>query len=290
MPMIRKCIYLLSLLLLSVQLALAQEMSKYEYWLDNDFEQRTSVSGSSVASPLSIDISSLKPGVHYFNFRSQATNGQWGAMTRYMFFVSDRVKSELTSVDYWIDNDHVNRQSQQVVDSVVVISVDISDLTAGNHTFTIEGRGQTGSVGFLESYDFVRSEPLIVPAPKITHDGNIVAIVATNDTLPIVPDIYYTIDGTVPDTINGIKYEKPFEVNRNCIVQAIAAHRGYRISDVDTLEVDWFKVADVVFEQDGSLVTLSTTTEGATIYYSLDGNGGRADDGWRLHHQGIRST
>ena len=67
----RKKLYILFLLLLSVQLAIAQS-GRYEYWIDNDLDGRSFgiVPSDSILS-LDIDLSKMPIGLHYFNFRTQ---------------------------------------------------------------------------------------------------------------------------------------------------------------------------------------------------------------------------
>ena len=45
--------------------------SKYEYWIDNNYDGRTVINSNTISSPLNVDISNLSPGIHFFNFRTQ---------------------------------------------------------------------------------------------------------------------------------------------------------------------------------------------------------------------------
>ena len=86
--MMRKRLYILYLLLLSVQLAIAQTI-RYEYWLDNDHDGRTVVANNVTDVTLDLDISAMKPGLHYFNFRAQGDSAQWGGLSRYLFYIKE---------------------------------------------------------------------------------------------------------------------------------------------------------------------------------------------------------
>ena len=88
--------------------------------------------------------------------------------------------------------------------------------------------------------------------------------------------IYYTLDGTRPDS-TSTAYVSSFEVERNVTIKAIALRTNYYPSQVDLLVVDWFRVADVEFAQDGNVITLSTATDDATIHYTLS-NDSEADE------------
>ncbi len=83
--------------------------------------------------------------------------------------------------------------------------------------------------------------------------------------------IYYTTNGTTP-TENNTRYTGPITVSQNCTVKAIAVKDGYMASEVASFAVNWFKVATPTFNYDNLQLTISTTTNGATIYYTTDGS------------------
>ena len=109
-----------------------------------------------------------------------------------------------------------------------------------------------------------------VSSPIITREGNTISI--TTETVGAT--IYYTLDGSEP-TKNSTPYDaaNPIVASRNCTIKAIAFKDGYNNSPVMTFTVDWFTVADVVIRVLENLsVEMNTDTEGATIYYTKDGN------------------
>ena len=130
----------------------AISMAQYEYWLDNNYNNRTIVKGSYAEIPLDIDINSLKPGMHYFNVRAQGKSGQWSGLSRYLFFIKDGI-GQLAHIEYWLD-ERQDVITQQVTDSTVVITMDISNLAGGDHTFYMEGMTRDGSRCMLNGYEF----------------------------------------------------------------------------------------------------------------------------------------
>ena len=264
------------LVYLTADLRGSTDMVAYEYWMDSDYANRTAVSGTAVDSPITLDVSNLQFGLHYFNFRAQGSDGQWGALSRYIVYLSDAPSNnQLANVAYWIDDNTSERQYQQVNDSIIVISTDISNLSVGYHFLNIEGLASSDAPCMLNSYEFVVSALPVLPDPVISHEGNIIIITITTaadstlaDSLVVNPTYYYTLDGTMPDT-TSIKYVEPFEVTHNCVVKAIAVQRGFTDSKVDSLVVDWFKVEPVEFAQNGRKVTLATATDNASIYYKI---------------------
>lgn len=113
------------------------ESMQYEYWMDNDYTHRTVVYDVP-SSTLSVDISKLSPGLHYFNFRTRYKGNQWGSIARYMVYVKNH-RSWLSRINYWIDDDVQNVQTVQVDHNTAMMSIDISGLTRGNHKLSYQG-------------------------------------------------------------------------------------------------------------------------------------------------------
>lgn len=108
-------------------------------------------------------------------------------------------------------------------------------------------------------------------APVMAREGNTVII--TSSTAGAT--IYYTLDGSDPnsDSISASPiYTEPLTMTRNCVVKALAIANGMANSAVTTFNVDWFQCADVTFTYNARTVELSSTTDGVTIYYTLDGS------------------
>lgn len=96
--------------------------------------------------------------------------------------------------------------------------------------------------------------------------------------------IYYTTDGTEPligsDTIQGIVYSLPITINETTIVKAVAVKTGMKKSEVATAlyNIEFETVATPIFlpiagtYTEAIDVTINCVTEGATIYFTLDGS------------------
>ncbi len=112
-----------------------------------------------------------------------------------------------------------------------------------------------------------RRATVTAATPNFSRSGN--ELILTSAT----PDatIYYTLDGTTPTTASAI-YEGSIHVNQNCLVSAIAISEGNLQSGVSTYMVNWFTVEDVTFTYAGGRLAMQTATEGARIYYTLDGS------------------
>lgn len=94
---------------------------------------------------------------------------------------------------------------------------------------------------------------------------------ASITTATLLPSIYYTTDGTTPSSTNGTLYSGPFDLTEQTTVKAIVTKEGYTNSDVTTLTI--YKVATPTIQQETGThnVSITTTTPGATIYYTTDG-------------------
>ena len=111
-----------------------------------------------------------------------------------------------------------------------------------------------------------------VPSPTVTHEGNTITITDGEGAEHDYPIEYrYTLDGTKP-TKTSTLYEGPFTALRNNTLNVIGFQYAHDPSEMVTLEIDWFKVANPVFAQVGKTLTIKTDTTRAAIYYKI-GNG-----------------
>ena len=114
------------------------------------------------------------------------------------------------------------------------------------------------------TYTFFAAD-VTVATPTFNQTDNVVTIATTTENTTI----YYTLDGTEPTTLSNVYAEPGITLTGNVIVKAFATRTNWFSSAVATYDVTSFKVAPVAFAQNGNQITLSTTTEGATIYYIL---------------------
>ena len=124
----------------------------------------------------------------------------------------------------------------------------------------------------------VIAAPVISPAGGEVEKGTQVEI-----TGPTGATIYYTTDGNDPTTSSAV-YNGPIAVDNDMTIKAIAVKRAWTDSAVSTATftvkaaVPVEKVASPTFSiaggevEEGTTVTISCATSGATIYYTTDGN------------------
>jgi hypothetical protein len=84
-------------------------VSNYEYWVDNDFANRTSVAASGetllIADPL--DMSLLSEGIHVIHTRAKDSRGHWSGVHAQPFYANGIAPEDGNRIDayrYWYDN------------------------------------------------------------------------------------------------------------------------------------------------------------------------------------------
>ena len=112
-----------------------------------------------------------------------------------------------------------------------------------------------------------------VAKPTITFS----AITVTIDCEEPCDTIFYTLDDTSPTRQSTI-YTGPFTLDKNCYVKAFGVHKNWTDSEIaseyynateHTCQTPTFTDRHNINSQDSTLVI--TSTEGASIYYTLDG-------------------
>ena len=111
-----------------------------EYWLDNNIANRQSIG----AAPVTLDISSLSAGLHWFTMRVKDDLGMWSpALTKAFIIPNEKDLSTATSIqrrEVWFDNNVAERQ----VIGVAPVMLDISSLSVGLHSLTMRVQDDLG--------------------------------------------------------------------------------------------------------------------------------------------------
>ena len=148
----KRVITILSLLLLLLCGAVAQSISQYEYWTDDDYASRSVVNSGSSNISLDVSTATLSAGVHFLNFRACRSDGTWGNFYRYLYYIPTITSSASGNlqVKYWLDDQLVGANNGTVSGNSLSLSIDISGLTSGIHYFNCTPMTSTGEIGSSE--------------------------------------------------------------------------------------------------------------------------------------------
>ncbi len=132
-----------------------------EYWLDNNIANRQSIG----AAPVTLDISSLSAGLHWFTMRVKDDLGYWSpALTKAFIIPNEKDLSTATSIqrrEVWFDNNVAERQ----VIGVAPVMLDISSLSVGLHSLTMRVQDDLGY------WSSSKTKYFIIPEATVEEDS-----------------------------------------------------------------------------------------------------------------------
>lgn len=103
--------------------------------------------------------------------------------------------------------------------------------------------------------------------PVITFDNVTSKVTITSDD---DETIYYTTDGNNPDANFEVYIGEPFYLTEGKVIKAISKKDGIIDSEIATLTVVKLATPSISFNEETREVTITTTVEGAEIYYTTD--------------------
>ena len=269
---------LVNFLLLIVVLVVsqAQDISRYEYWLDDNHSERYLVDSSDKDIAFNISTVSLSEGVHSLNFRAYRSDGVWGDFNRYLFYIasSSRSVGEITEYEYWIDN-ATNKVIGTDIKSDYDFNVDVSNLTNGKHVFCFRVKDTSGEWSniYFEEFEIKNGVQPILPSLTISSIGN--GATTYNGSSVRNQSSSFTIEegsnaiiSFVPD--NGYRI-KSVKVNNTDVTSSVS-NSSYTVSNIKantTVEVEFEAIPinsyTLKYVVDGVTYQTYQIQEGATI-------------------------
>lgn len=150
---------LLHIIILLLWIVTSAQAQKYEYWLDGDYNNRVLATYGGGDVTANMDVSSLAPGLHFYNIRMQYGEGQWGPVRRYLFMVPGMAgEKAASSYEYWIDRAYDQKQTAVYNGGDINITTDASNLTDGIHYFNMRAKDKHGVWGAVNRYLFLKTE------------------------------------------------------------------------------------------------------------------------------------
>jgi len=153
-----------------------QTIVEYEYWFNDNFNNRTITNISPVDQHLvdtTISVANLMNGINVINFRAKDSQGKYSVITSQYFYkieTTDITNNHIVSYEYWYDD---NYQNKTVVDispaeqTTVIAQLDVSAMSNGIHIFNFRTKDERGYYSSIVFQYFYKSEVISSPTNHI---------------------------------------------------------------------------------------------------------------------------
>lgn len=136
------------------------KMTNYEYWYDgNTAEKTVGAVGDNGTVELTLNLSSVRLGVHTFSFRACDNNGFWTVPVTSLFVkVPPLIKdNRITGYEYWIDNkiENVVRKDADN-DGFLCTDINVAALPYGVHTLSVRAVDKGGNYSIPVTHHFIK--------------------------------------------------------------------------------------------------------------------------------------
>ena len=205
------------------------KIAKSEYWLDDDYANRTILTAPNTDHAFTIDVSKLASGVHYFNYRAVDNKGVWGTTIRQAFYLASSDKQSnlgKISYEYWLDEDTAHKVAGEGNSSEYLFNIDISVLGEGSHAFNFRAKDAIDQWGET----FVSRFVIDYSIPNLLGDVNCDGKVNAADIVLVVK---YLNDEELPSSsdINKADMNKNGRVNAADLDLLVKAIMGKELND-----------------------------------------------------------
>lgn len=202
--------------------------SAFEYWIDNDYEQRVSGALNGESNIYSVSLGNLKDGLHRFSYRLRNDEGIWGSVYINYFFHTKEI-SRFASYEYWIDNDYDSRVIQTSSSNNLTFDVSLNKgLKEGLHYFNFRACNGDGIYGSTYRKPFYLHDE--------TKSGKIIGYRhSINDTdlgyekIDHNPSGIYTFDVELPAGVGIDIADVPIHFNGDILSVSHSDSVSYRI-------------------------------------------------------------
>jgi hypothetical protein len=137
---------------------------EYEYWLDQNYNAKTTVSHASTNNLIlleNIDYNTLSEGLHTFSIRFRPNGKTWSSISSSFFYKPRPENAGQPKYQYWYDNnipDSITVSTASSIDFILLESMNATPLSEGLHTFNIRFRPTGGLWSAVNTSFFVRGK------------------------------------------------------------------------------------------------------------------------------------
>jgi hypothetical protein len=148
-------------------------LTSYEYWIDNDFAQRSSGTLSGASAIISeLNINNCSVGTHMLHIRAKDSRGNYSPVYNLMFYRlrANTEPNAIVNYEYWLDNGFDNRTSVAASGGTLTITsgLDIDALSQGIHVIYIRAKDSQGYWSGAHAQPFYLQSITPVGGNKIT--------------------------------------------------------------------------------------------------------------------------
>nr|WP_290642343.1 PKD domain-containing protein [Labilibaculum sp.] len=145
------------------------QITEYEYWIDDDIANRTSVNLSSPSNNIAInelvDLSTVSDGLHSISIRFKDTNKVWSNTVNKLFTKRETLapSQSLHTLQYWFDNDLENEVTTTFASTDKLDHSDLIDLSAlsnGMHLVNYRVKNEANIWSCVVSKQIIKREAL----------------------------------------------------------------------------------------------------------------------------------
>ncbi len=143
---------------------LGQNITGYEYWFDYQSTERTQITTTDRNISLTLDVSGLSEGIHFYNFRAKDTKGSWSSpLTQYFYRTKmNPVDNKIVQYEYWIDKNYTNRTNENSTNGIVNLNLDVNSLCEGIHFYNFRAKDTNGNWSSPVTQYFYRTKMNLV--------------------------------------------------------------------------------------------------------------------------------
>ena len=183
------------------------QMTSYEYWID-DYSNRVAGNFDGETLDLDIDVSAFSKGVHTFSMRTKDSDGCWSSVvTKFFINTFDKLDGNtMKGYRYWIDGNFESAVAGKCADGIADLELDLSTLSKGVHSISIQAEDSRGVFGSPVCKFFVVPEPALAGNTIAAYEywfnhGSRKRVEVEPVTLFTMSDVWIDIVDVVPNSV-----------------------------------------------------------------------------------------